>query len=122
MPPTSLAAHLYPDNTTMQVLLKKWWRKITGTENSNPTIYYISGDGSDSNIGTHPMQAWKSIKRLNQAKNKIRAKDQILFKRGYCYTGRPFYLDHPHHENQIGAYGSGKHPVFPQIENLNKSG
>jgi len=100
----------------MEVIKRYWRRALRGSVRS-PTIYYIAGDGNDANDGKHPLQAWQSIERLNSARTQIKASDQILFKRGFSYAGRPFYFDHADSERQIGAYGSGKYPVFPQISN-----
>jgi hypothetical protein len=100
----------------MHKLLSKWWKKVRRTNHRSPTIYYIAGDGNDAHDGRHPLRAWQSIERLNQAKNSINANDQILYKRGYCYPGLPFYLHLPDFEKNIGIYGSGDYPVFPQIE------
>lgn len=97
--------------------LKRYWRRATEDSAQSPTIYYIAGDGNDTYDGKHPLQAWQSIERLNSAKRQIKQRDQILFKRGYSYPGRPFYLDQGDGERQIGAYGSGEFPVFPQVSN-----
>ena len=75
--------------------------------------YYVSGDGDDRNPGTHPLQAWKSIAKLNREKMRIQQNDQILFRRGYSYQGFPFYLNK--RGIKIGAYGSGTQPRFPDI-------
>lgn len=93
-------------------LLKRYWHRATKKNARTPTIYYVAGDGNDAFDGRHPLQAWRSIERLNNAKNQIKASDQILFKRGYVYTGRPYYLDYKGAQLKIGAYGSGKYPVF----------
>ncbi|NND35362.1 MAG: hypothetical protein HKN76_22435 [Saprospiraceae bacterium] len=95
---------------------KKWWEKLKPKQQRSPTIYYIAGDGNDMHDGKHPLQAWKSIAQLNSAKNQIRVSDQILFKRGHSYPGRPFYLGRSNFPIQIGAYGSGQYPVFPDVE------
>jgi hypothetical protein len=77
----------------------------------------VSGDGNDVNGGKHPLQAWKTIERLNREKMQIHPDDQILFRRGYRYTGQPFYLNRRWRMPvKVGAYGSGKHPEFPDVD------
>ena len=95
---------------------RRWWKK--SGKGGTSVIYYVAGDGNDADDGIHPLTAWQTIHRLNQHKHKIKRNDQILFKRGYTYTGTPFYLDKPKYTSlRIGAYGSGRHPVFPDIKN-----
>ncbi|NND06251.1 MAG: hypothetical protein HKN87_07715 [Saprospiraceae bacterium] len=97
----------------------RWWVSLRNKpEKEIPeTIYYVAGDGHDDNDGKHPLRAWQSIERLNAERSNIRKNDQILFKRGSQYAGRPFYLEDKMHVTvRIGAYGSGQHPVFPDIK------
>lgn len=92
-----------------------WWKRFKGSVPQ--TIYYVAGDGNDSHDGRHPLRAWCTIERLNQHKHGIRKDDQILFKRGFIYPGRPYYIGaEKHFALRVGAYGSGKHPVFPDVE------
>lgn len=92
-----------------------WWKKSKGSV--PPTIYYVAGDGSDRLDGKHPLRAWRTIEHLNQHKHKVRRDDQILFKRGFIYPGRPYYISSEKHlALRVGAYGSGTHPVFPDVE------
>lgn len=77
------------------------------------TAYYIDNlAGSDTNSGTSPSTAWKTVARVNQAS--FAAGDRILFKRGGIWReqlnisaagmpGNPIIFD---------AYGSGNAPVI----------
>jgi hypothetical protein len=94
----------------------KWWWSKKQRHRITATTYYISGNGHDQNDGKHPLRAWKSIYHLNQQKMKIRAQDQILYRRGYTYPGCPFYLNSNRYHIRTGAYGSGSYPVFPDIK------
>ncbi|MFW6371987.1 MAG: right-handed parallel beta-helix repeat-containing protein, partial [Bacteroidota bacterium] len=74
------------------------------------TNYYMSAAGNDSNTGTSPRQAWRTLERLNNLVPK--PGDSILFQRGDAWTGtvsvnmwgmegRPLVY---------GAYGEGPKP------------
>lgn len=76
------------------------------------TYYVDAKSGSDSNIGTSPESAWKSIARVNQ--RQFEPGDSILFKRGGIWReqldfpssgapGQPIVID---------VYGSGATPVI----------
>ncbi len=105
----------------MEGWIAKWWKRRRSEWADAHTIYYIAGDGDDALDGRHPMRAWRSIARLNAISGGIKANDQILYKRGFTYYGIPYYLDKQMEISlRIGAYGSGKHPVFPDIRKSNK--
>jgi len=88
-------------NLPLDVLASNW-----------DTAYYVDNvAGSDSNSGTSPSTAWKTVARVNQAS--FAPGDQILFKRGGIWReqltisaagmpGNPILFD---------AYGSGNAPV-----------
>jgi parallel beta-helix repeat protein len=77
------------------------------------TAYYVDNvTGSDSNSGTSPSTAWKTVARVNQAS--FAPGDQVLFKRGGIWReqlnisaagmpGNPILFD---------AYGSGNPPAI----------
>jgi parallel beta-helix repeat protein len=81
--------------------------------------YYVDNvAGSDTNSGTSPSTAWKTVARVNQAS--FAPGDQILFKRGGIWReqltisaagmpGNPILFD---------AYGSGNAPVISGSELL----
>jgi len=96
--------------------LKSWWKRRRRGNRIAADIFYIAGDGNDDYDGKHPLRPWRTIDKLNASKMKIRAGDQILFRRGFSSSGRPFYLDQTHKDLRIGAYGSGFHPVFPDAD------
>lgn len=53
--------------------------------NKNTICYYVSVNGSDSNPGTSPEQAWKSVARVNESV--LVPGSQILFEGGGTFTG-----------------------------------
>ena len=95
-----------------QAIRRWWWTKKRRSRIKS--TYYVAGDGDDTLPGTHPLHAWQTIQRLNQAQREIQPGDQVLFKRGFSYPGIPFYLDLPA-VIIIGAYGSGAYPEFPDV-------
>ena len=46
------------------------------------TDYYVAANGNDSNPGTSPTQAWRSLNKVNAMMSIFRPGDQILFRRG----------------------------------------
>ena len=76
-------------------------------------VYYISNDGDDSNDGTTPEKAWKTLKRVNGSW--LNPGDGVLFRRGDLWRGTV--------ETKPGvtyaAYGEGKKPsIYSWDENL----
>jgi len=76
------------------------------------TYYVDAKNGNDSNSGTSPSSAWKSLKKLNTYQ--FQPGDSILLKRGETFReqlnfpssgaeGRPIVLD---------VYGTGELPVI----------
>ncbi len=98
--------------------MQQWWLRRRLARPISAVTYYVSLDGSDENDGLHPLRAWKTIEQLNRRNMQIKACDQILFRRGYTYLGRPYYLQKPATARpKLGAYGSGSYPVFPDVKN-----
>ncbi len=48
------------------------------------TTYYVSRSGSDSNSGTSPSSAWRTVNRVNRAS--LRAGDGVLFEGGATFS------------------------------------
>jgi parallel beta-helix repeat protein len=48
------------------------------------TTYYVSSGGSDSNSGTNPSAAWRTVKRVNRAR--LAPGDGVLFEGGATFT------------------------------------
>lgn len=80
--------------------------------------YYLSNEGNDSNSGTSPAQAWKTLDKLNRLIPK--PGDSILFRRGDQWSGtvtvnmwgiegRPIVYT---------AYGKGEKPVIYGSEKI----
>ncbi|MCO6481583.1 MAG: hypothetical protein J5I62_02190, partial [Flavobacteriales bacterium] len=55
---------------------------LGGAGVSHATDYYVSPNGNDSDNGTSPATAWKTIWRVNQSTYSYQPGDRILFERG----------------------------------------
>jgi len=77
------------------------------------TTYYIDAtNGSDSNTGTSPTAAWKTIAKVNNSS--FNPGDFILFKRGQVWREMLIVSSSGSLGNPItfGAYGSGNNPLI----------
>lgn len=74
----------------------------------SPRTFYIAVNGSDSNSGTSPQQAWRSISKVNQTS--FIAGDHVLFQGGAVFTGNLVFdsddVGTPSHPIEIGSFGS----------------
>lgn len=73
--------------------------------------YYVDcQNGNDSNNGTGPGQAWRSLAKANEAP--LRPGDSLLFLRGCTWTGtlHAAWRGTAANPITIGAYGSGARP------------
>ena len=80
--------------------------------------YYIDSEhGNDSNDGTSPQSAWKSLEKANSLR--LQAGDNLLFRRGSHFTGQLNVSAQGTSANRIvvGAYGSGSKPCFSAPDN-----
>ena len=82
-----------------------------GTHISGST-YYIDCNGSDTNNGTAPATAWKSLAKANTAT--LAVGDGIAFKRGCTFNGS---LNIKWAGVAIISYGSGAQPLFQSAVN-----
>lgn len=76
------------------------------------TYYVDAQNGSDSNSGTSPDNAWRTIQKINNSI--LLPGDIVLLKRG-CVWQESLQIYHPGDiDNPIsfGAYGAGEKPVF----------
>ncbi|QBG46743.1 right-handed parallel beta-helix repeat-containing protein [Verrucomicrobia bacterium S94] len=77
-------------------------------------IYYLDADGgNDSNSGTSPAEAWKTLDKASSVT--LAAGEQLLLERGDTFTGKLILDDEAGTAQQpviIGAYGSGDRPVI----------
>lgn len=99
------------------------------SDNTCPfTTYFVSSAGDDSNSGTSPQDAWKTISKINSLD--LKPGDEVLFKGGETFNGNLF-LDSKDANNsanpiKISSYGSGKATIFSQsgtgIKAYNTSG
>ncbi|MCL5244248.1 right-handed parallel beta-helix repeat-containing protein [Cellulophaga sp. 20_2_10] len=84
--------------------------------------YYVSASGNDANNGTSAASAWKTINKVNSAKNSISAGDVINFNKGDVFYGS---LDLKGKKGSSGkyivlkAYGSGVKPVIRAAKKMN---
>ncbi|MCK5174038.1 MAG: hypothetical protein KAR47_11655, partial [Planctomycetes bacterium] len=70
------------DQLDFAVLSSNWMLRCQAGE----TYYVDSADGKDTNSGTTPAKAWKSLDKVNNMV--FDAGDQILFKAGTTYFGK----------------------------------
>lgn len=76
--------------------------KITGTK------YYVSNNGNDSNDGTSPATAWKTIDKLQRVS--LKEGDAVLFERGGVFRGTIKAKS----GITYAAYGEGDKPAIYQ--------
>lgn len=72
------------------------------------TTYYVSLTGSDSNSGTDPAAAWRTVERVNEAD--LRPGDGVLFEGGATFAGEtlmPPASGAPGEPIVFGSYGDG---------------
>ena len=70
--------------------------------------YYVSSSGSDSNSGTSPSQAWRTVARVNSAH--LSAGDGVLFAGGETFSDQVLMPSSSGSSAQpivFGSYGSG---------------
>lgn len=83
------------------------------SQNSGPTCYYLDAtNGDDSNSGTSPSKAWKTIARTDGLE--LRPGEQLLLKRGESFVGNLNIYAHGNADSlvTVGAYGDGALPVI----------
>lgn len=80
------------------------------------TTYYVSNKGNDSNEGTSPETAWKTLAKVNAMQSAIKAGDAVLLERGGLFrTDTSVRLKSG---VSYGAYGSGAKPcVYGSLKN-----
>lgn len=81
---------------------------------ASATNYYLSSRGNNSNSGTAPTQAWKSITRLNEAFGNVLPGDTVFFERGAKFYGsiKIIRSGMPGKPIVFTAYGTGSDPVI----------
>ena len=70
------------------------------------TVYYISENGDDSNGGTSPDAAWKTLSKLASAT--LDSGDAVVFERGGLYRGTVKVVSGV----TYGCYGEGNKPII----------
>ena len=106
-----------------KILLKSWLFMLALTFSSifAATYYVDAGSGNDSNSGTSPNSAWKSLSKVNTMK--YNPGDQILFKRSNTWTGALVPSSSGTSSSRIvyGAYGEGNKPKITLIQAISGS-
>ena len=69
------------------------------------TTYFISPTGNDSNAGTSPATAWRTVNRVDQVS--FRPADQILFAGGATFAGSLTFDSQDIGPITVGSYGNG---------------
>lgn len=89
------------------------WGPGKPAEAANTTYYVDSVNGNDSNSGTSPSAAWKTLGKVN-AKTNYGPGDQILFKAGGVWTGSLTIKNSgaPGNPIVVGSYGEGPKPII----------
>ncbi len=80
------------------------------------TNCYVSFSGSDTNAGTSPASAWRSIARVNRAT--VLPGDGIFFDGGFIYSGSLLF-DEPRggtaaNPVTVSSYGIGRATITPE--------
>ncbi|OEJ99238.1 hypothetical protein A8C32_08700 [Flavivirga aquatica] len=84
--------------------------------------YYVSSSGNDSNNGTSPATAWKTLTKVNSNKRSFQAGDIINFKRGDIFYGTLDFKGKSGTAAQpivLKSYGSGDRPVIRASRKIN---
>lgn len=83
---------------------------ITACQKSLATTYYVSPSGNDSNSGTFPQAAWRTIDKVNAID--LNPGDKVLFEAGHEYYGNLLLTAEDTGTSKlpvvIGSYGSGR--------------
>lgn len=85
---------------------------LLGTVNSaaaSSTVYYVSASGSDTNPGTSPSSAWRTIARVNRAT--LAPGDSVLFEGGQTFSDSslaPPVSGTAASPITFGSYGTGR--------------
>lgn len=101
---------------TLTFLLTATFAAAFWIESGNATNYYIdSVAGSESNNGTSPATAWKTLTPTSKANTIVfQPGDQVLFKRGCSWTGFLHLLGNGSSSAPlvVDAYGTGAAPII----------
>ena len=81
---------------------------LPDTDFNSNTIWYISENGDDSNIGNSITAPWKTLEALTVNAEQIQYGDAVLFERGGVYRGAVTVKSGV----SYGAYGSGDKPCI----------
>ncbi len=101
--------------------LQKQTTENIHAQTTQSTFYVDCAAGSDTNNGTTPGTAWKSLAKANTAT--LRAGDNLYYKRGCTWNGRlkAQWSGTAAAPITIGAYGSGALPIIQSDPSLSSS-
>jgi len=76
--------------------------------------YYVSQNGNDSNDGTSPDKAFKTLNKVEGLYGKLQEGDAVFFERGSVFRVSPDYYYSLTLKNGVtyGAYGQGEKPMI----------
>src|SRR5438067_2527741 len=81
---------------------------------AHATDFYVSSTGLDSNRGTSPAEAWRTVQRVNN--DRYAPGDRILFEGGTTFSGNLFFdatdSGSPAAPVTIGSYGNGRATIY----------
>jgi hypothetical protein len=90
-----------------------WLAILSGTLLTNPAVavdYYVSSIGNDSQDGTMPDRAWRTV--AHAQRQELRPGDRLLFRAGDTFDGhlvvKPTGAPSAAAPITIGSYGQGK--------------
>jgi hypothetical protein len=69
------------------------------------TTYFVNPQGNDTNAGTSPATAWRTISHVNSVE--FRPGDQILFEGGLTFSGNLVFDSQDIGPITVGSYGNG---------------
>jgi PKD repeat protein len=92
-------------------------QQLTIGADNRRVIYVDSSIGNDSNDGSSPSSA---IRSLAKAASLVRDNTEVLFHRGLTFASTAAFLT-PYTNVLIGAYGSGAKPLINQTSRINGS-
>lgn len=101
--------------------LPNYTYQLAQLSSTSGTTYYVSPSGKDSNRGTSPTSAWRSISKVNSLR--FQPGDRILFEGGATYTGQLYFdaqdVGTASNPIVISSYGNG---LRAKIDSGNSSG
>ncbi len=95
------------------------WFFLTGSPAALSTTFYVdTGTGTDTQTGTRPDHAWKSMARVNAALagGAVGIGDSVLFRRGDTFRGSLVISPAAAPGMTFGAFGDGDRPILDAVD------